>query len=420
MAADDIVVVVEAQHSSSGLRPVEVVTGLGHRAAFVTDAPERYADLPNFAATVGAPSVEVVRGDTGTVDGLLAAVESVSRGRRLRGVYTHCDYNLAIVAAVARKLGLPGLHPDAALRARNKLLARQACVAAGVPCPRFVHAVTLADALAAAADLGLPCVVKPLTESASTGVRLCQTTEEVAAHFSAIVSQPNDARGQRRPPGALIEEYALGYEVSVETVTVGGTTTVLGVTDKLLGPHPYFAELGDTFPSVLPEPVVTTLADTATAALAAVGHDFGAAHTEVKMTADGPRIIEINARIAGAEIATEIEAALGVPVLREVVTMHLGEVPDLTPVRRRGAATRYLMPPAAGVVSRVHGVALARRVPGVVDVEVRAEPGTVVGLPTSNHQLYGHVVATADTAVEAARRADTAAIQISLELHDPH
>ncbi|MEH1016997.1 ATP-grasp domain-containing protein [Micromonospora sp. CPCC 206060] len=414
----DVIVVVEAQHSTSGLRPVTVAADLGNEVVFVTDTPDRYTDLPTFAAVTAAAGVEAATGATGDTEGLLATVESVTRGRRLRGIYTNCDYNLPVVAAAARKLGLPGLDPDAALRARNKLLSRQVFTAAGVPCPRFVHAVTPADARAAAADLGLPCVVKPMTESASTGVRLCHTVEDVVAHHAVIAAEPYDARGQRRPPGALIEEYTLGYEVSVETVTLDGVITVLGVTDKLLGPHPYFAEVGDTFPSLLPEPVVTALADTATAALRAIGHDFGAAHTEVKMTADGPRVIEVNARLGGAEIATQVEAALGVPVLREVVRMHLGEKPQLTPTRRRGAAARYLMPPAAGRVTAVHGLALARRVPGVTDVEVRVAPGTVVGAPTSNHQLYGHVVATAETAAEAARRVDTAANQISLQVEN--
>ncbi|MBO4205255.1 ATP-grasp domain-containing protein [Micromonospora echinofusca] len=420
MTIADVVVVVEAQHSTSGLRPVTVAADLGHDVVFLTDTPDRYVDLPTFAAVTAAAGVEVAVGATGDTEGLLATVGSVTRGRRLRGIYTNCDYNLPVVAAAARKLGLPGLDPDAALRARDKLVSRQVFAAAGVPCPRFVHAVTAADARAAVADLGLPCVVKPMTESASTGVRLCHTVEDVLAHHGTISAVRYDARGQRRPPGALVEEYCLGYEVSVETVTVDGAVTVLGVTDKLLGPHPYFAELGDTFPSLLPEPVVAALAETATAALRAVGHDFGAAHTEVKMTADGPRVIEVNARLGGAEIATEIEAALGVPVLREVVRMHLGEQPQLTPTRRRGAATRYLMPPAAGRVTAVHGVALAGRIPGVTDVEVRLAPGAVVGAPTSNHQLYGHVVATAQTPAEAARRADTAANQISLQVENAH
>ena len=125
------------------------------------------------------------------------------------------------------------------------------------------------------------------------------TEDRVRELFHGIADVPEDARGQRRRPGVLVEEYLVGYEVSVETVTFEGRTEVLGVTDKNLGGAPYFAETGDTFPSALPSSVTGPPARTALDALAAIGFDFGAAHTEIKLTADGPRVIEINGRLGG-------------------------------------------------------------------------------------------------------------------------
>lgn len=405
---------VEAQLSTSGLLPLEVAHRLGCEVIFVSNDPERYQGLGNYSAVFSDCVSKVIVGDTNSSAGVLDAVGDLVGSWGLAGLYTHCDYNLPFVAESAAALGLPGLAPAAAATARDKLETRRTCLAAGIPAPQFVHATTESEALEAAHRFGFPCVIKPMTESASTGVSLAFTETDVSEYFQQIVRQRYDARGQRRRPGVLVEEYALGYEVSVETVTYDGATTLIGVTDKQLGAAPYFAEIGDTFPSTLPESVTSALARTALDSLTAIGFDFGAAHTELRMTADGPKLIEINARIAGAEIADLVELAYGIRYREQVVRMHLGERPDLTPARSGGAASRYLMARERGTVRAVYGADLAGRIDGVSEVEVKAVPGYQVGPPTSNHELYGHVVAAATTSAEAGRRADAALAQIHL------
>lgn len=118
-------------------------------------------------------------------------------------------------------------------------------------------------------------------------------------------------RGQPREAGALVEEYLVGPEVSVESLSYHGETVLLGVTDKMLGPHPCFFERGETFPSVLPPELTQACADVARAAPEAVGHDFGAARVEVKLTAKGPRLIEVNARMGGAQITRLVRESTG-------------------------------------------------------------------------------------------------------------
>ncbi|MFT2017326.1 ATP-grasp domain-containing protein [Streptomyces sp. 796.1] len=407
---------VDAQLSSSGLLPLKIAHELGYEVVFVSNDPERYQGISNYSEIFSHCVSKVIVGDTNTSDGILRAVEGLVAGERLRALYTHCDYNLPLVAEAAAELGLPGLSPAAARIARDKLETRRVCASSGIPAPGFAHATTESEALTAARQFGFPVIVKPMTESASTGVSLAFTESEVSEHFQRIAGQQYDARGQRRRAGALIEEYALGYEVSVETVTHEGHTTLLGVTDKLLSPAPYFAELGDTFPSTLPESVTSVLARTALDALAAIGFDFGAAHTELRMTADGPRLIEINARIAGSEIAGLVELAHGIAYREQIVRMHLGERPDLSPTRSGGAASRHVRAQERGTVRAVRGVELARRIAGVTAAEVTASPGAEIAPPTSNHELYGYVLATAPTSAEAGRTADAALAQIALDV----
>ncbi len=186
----------------------------------------------------------------------------------------------------------------------------------------------------------------------------------------------------------------------------------LGVTDKALGPHPNFVELGDTFPSMLPAPVRSQCVEVASSALDAIGHDFGAAHVEIKVTAAGPKLVEINARMAGAEIPLLIREALCIYLQREVVRLHAGLPADLTPTAGRAAASRYLSARTTGVLDSWHGADLAAQIPGVIEVDLEVSPGEAVRPAESDLDLLGYVVASGDTTGEAVRRADAACGQL--------
>lgn len=411
-----VVAIVEAQLSQPGILWPAIAADLGYQAVFLTNDPARYKKLPNFSTALECDGVDLRVADTNTADGVVAAVRPLRDEGTLRAVYTQCDYNVAVTAQAAADLGLPGLNPAAARAARNKLLARRAYQEHGVPSPAYAHATTREEAEQAAREIGLPCVVKPMTESASTDVALCWTTRDVLDRFAFITAQPLDRRGQQRTPGILLEEYCQGYEVSVETVTTAAGTVVLGVTDKSLGPHPHFTEIGDVFPSCLPDRVTTELADVALAGLAALGHDFGAAHTEIRMTAAGPRLIEVNARLCGSELPDLVASATGISVRHEVLGQHAGREPDLTPRWRRGAAVRRFTTPASGVLRAINGLAQAPRGPGVTALTFDVSPGDSIARAVSNHEVLGHVRTDAGTPAEAQRQADAAFSTISFEI----
>lgn len=408
---------VETQLSEFGLRPLSIAAQMGLDTVFLTNSQERYTGLAGYEPILRGPGNRLVEADTNSVAGVRDALASLGPAGTVSGLFTICDYNLPIVATVCDQLGLPGVWPQAATLARNKHQCRRACAQAGVRVPKFVH-VTEPGSLAAAIDhVGLPCIVKPMTESASVDVRLCSTWAQAQAHFSYIAGNRFDSRGQTRPPGALVEEYALGYEVSVESVTIDGVVHIVGVTDKALAGFPYFVEIGDTFPSMLPASVVAACGATAEQALAAIGHDFGSAHTELRVTSQGPVLIEINSRVGGDEITDLVRHATGVDLLVAAVSAALNGKPDYTMTKEpAGAASRYLVSQATGTLREVTGADLAAQVPGVTEVDIKVHPGDAVAPPQSNHQILGHVVATGQTAAEAARRADTALAHIWLDI----
>ena len=403
------VVFLESNVSGSGFQALQIAKQEDFHVTFLTRNLQHYLKVPGAQDYFRLYVDDILTCETNDVE----AVWAMLRERSQDALISIGEYHVPIAAEVSKRLGLLGLLPQAAQLARNKLWTREHCLQRGIPAPRFASAANLQEARAAATDIGFPCVIKPADESASVDVILCTSLEQLEHHFTRIKQTEQNSRGQQRFPRLLIEQYLLGYEVSVETISWQGETHVIGVTDKQLSSVPYFVEMGHTFPSLLPTYVQKSCAELATSALEAIGFDFGAAHVELKVTQEGPKLIEINPRPAGDRIPDLIEYSFGIPFLKNVVLMHLGIAPQLLPSQHKGAAIRFL-PTSEGTIERIDGQDLARLVQGVSEVSVAARKGSTISHAHKNGDRAGHVIAVAEHASVAGYLADAALRQISI------
>ncbi|MER7165369.1 ATP-grasp domain-containing protein [Micromonospora sp. NPDC000207] len=381
----------------SALLPRAVREG-GHRFTFLTRDLHHYLRTTPAGTTHPLLAAEnVLTTETNDVPALLAHVSRLHETFRFDGVLTSCDYYLGTVARVAAHLRLPGAAPEAVERAYRKDLARAALRRAAVPGPEFAVAQGWAETVTAAEEIGYPLVVKPVDLCAGMHVRRVDDTAGLRAAFDALADFPVNARRQPRVPLILLEELLTGPEVSVETVTSAGVTTVVGVTGKRLAGAPWFVESGHLFPADLPPEVGRAAADTAVAALAAVGLDHGVAHTELRLTPAGPRVVEINPRPAGNQITELIRRVTGIDIPMAYAQLALGEQPDLTPTDTgvRSAAIAFLLPPRAGTVAEITGVDRVTADPRVVD-HSHKPAGHRTDDASSNNSYLGHVT-TVDT-----------------------
>ncbi|WP_030760591.1 ATP-grasp domain-containing protein [Streptomyces griseus] len=395
--------------SMSGLLP-RAIRQNGHEFTFVTRDLHHYLRAPR--ADEGPHPLltarNVITADTNDPDALLPALEALHAVLRFDGVLSSCDYYLPAVARTARRLGLPGPAPEAVEAACRKDLTRRALAAAGVPGPRYALCGDAADtgaATAAARDLGYPLVVKPVDLCAGMLVRAVHDERELERACRDIAAFPVNARGQHRDPAVLLEELLHGPEVSVETVTLDGTTHVVGVTDKSVGGAPAFVETGHMFPAGTGEAETAAAAGTARRAVEALGLDRAVCHTEIKLTPDGPRVVEVNPRPAGNRITELVRHVTGTDLAAAAVDLALGRTPDLTPrpTGVRSAAVAFLLPGAEGVLAGVDGADAVRDRPEVLELALAA-PGRPVSAATSNNAYLGHVM-TADTTGPGARAA---------------
>ncbi|WP_344137680.1 ATP-grasp domain-containing protein [Saccharopolyspora halophila] len=369
----------------------------GHRFSFVTRDLQHYlrsAPASGPHPLLGADNVLTV--ETNDPEVLLVHLERLQPVLGFDGVATSCDYYLATAARLAERLGLPGPPAEAVEAACSKDRTRRVLGEVGVSGPAFVLAETLRGLEEGAAAMGYPLVVKPVDLCAGMFVRKVDDVGELRQAFEELQGFPVNARGQQRNPVVLLEELLTGAEVSVETVTFGGRTAVVGVTDKSVAGAPWFVETGHMFPAALEADTERAVTDTAVAAIKELGLDNTVCHTEIKLTADGPKLVEVNPRPAGNQITELIRRVTGIDLAAVHAQVALGEKPDLTQVDTgaASAAISFLLPPRTGEIEEISGIEVLRD-PAVVDYRLKPS-GHHAGAATSNNNYLGHVMVTSD------------------------
>ncbi|MBO4250837.1 MAG: ATP-grasp domain-containing protein [Paludibacteraceae bacterium] len=239
------------------------------------------------------------------------------------------DVAAPTVAYVAEQMGLPGNTYEAAVRAHDKHQMREALVAAGVDCPKYI--VESQKSKVESTGLELPLIVKPSDRSGSLGVKKIEQWEDLEAAVQE--AEKLSIAGE-----ALVEEYIDGREISVETISQHGQHFDLQITDKVTTGAPHFVELAHHQPSSLPEEVQARIFTITHRALDALGLTDGAAHSEYKITAsDRIVVMEIGGRMGGDFIGSHlVRLSTGYDFLQGVIEVALGQPihPEPKPIGR--------------------------------------------------------------------------------------
>lgn len=421
--------VIESWVRSVGLILPKKLRALGHRYTFVSRKPEHYTGWAQGAGLLGAGDTpephplialadDVFTAETNDPAQLIDALRPLHRERRFDGVLTCCDYYLETAALVAEALHLPGPPPSAMRVARSKHLMREACRRAGMAGPRFLATPDVEAALAFARDVGFPVVLKAVDLCASEDVRAAHDADELRASFAHILGPPTNIRGQPRPGVVLVEEFLRGEEFSVETCTFRGDTAVIGVTDKSLVGYPHFIESGLMHPADLRPETARVLTDCVRQALTAVGYTHGLAHTELKLTDAGPRIVEINARMGGSYLFELVELVTGVDFFTSVIDLALDRRPAVQP-RATGitsAAVRFLLPPRGGRIASISGAEEIRADPDIHRLVVDDVVGKTLREPQDNNDFIGHVIGIDRSGHGARRKVEWAAERLDVRV----
>jgi len=343
---------------------------------------------------------------------LYADLSIVVSTRDEEGIYQHAlihqpdfimtstsDAPVKTVAWVNEKLGVKtGLSYADALCVTNKMHMRERLEQHGIPMPKYAKVHSAEEFESVIVEFADKFVLKPVDNAGSRGVALIdkKNVDGLQKAYSYSQSFSNDST-------LLVEEYLQGYEVSVEAFTVDGETEILAITDKVVSNPPYFVELGHSIQSQLDDETKKDIIHIVKRTIAAVNIRNGPSHTELKITKEGPKVIEIAARLGGDFITSKlVPLSTGIDMVGLSILSTVGQEIRLAQRSCKGAAIRFILPPdRAGKVSGLTGVEEAKRVQGIYEVELYKTIGeNVVPLESSNDRL-GHIIAVGENATEA-------------------
>ena len=362
-------------------------------------------DAPGFRV----PDIKKEIISTIDIPGVMKAAEK----HQIDGIMTLAsDMPMQTVAAVCRKMGLVGISQETALLATNKAYMRDAMKENGVPVPLYYRVnskSSFLEAIEKIRNAGKKCIVKPADNSGSRGVDMVDDNDDLDAAYEY-------AYAYSRSGEIVVEELMEGPEVSVETLAIGGDVHVIQITDKLTTGAPFFVEMGHSQPSLLPYDVRQKIAEVAIAANKAIGIENGPSHTEIKITEDGPKIVEIGARLGGDCITTHlVPLSTGVDMVEASIRIALGEKADLRKKWNRGSAIRYINT-ERGVIRDIKGIKEAESLPGIKQVCVVHGIGERVGEIRSSVDRVGFVIAQAYDAKTAIEIAEEGIRKIKFEV----
>jgi biotin carboxylase len=360
---------------------------------------------------------EPVTLDIYDVAGHQALVDALKSRYRLRGVFAEGADVEVTVAAAARHAGLPGIPVEAAQNTKNKVRMRHCFDQAGIPNPTWAEVRSPREARDAVGAIGLPLMVKAVDNSASRGTTRITGEAEIGAAVELAVA--NSTTGT-----ALLEGCFSGEEQSVEILfDANGEAHRLNIVDRpFTADGPFAIELGHLNPSQLGTAQQDTLFELTEAAARATGVAFGAFKADTIWTSDGPRILEVTARLSGGfDCQYTTPLATGRNFIRAAMRLAAGMPLDPADLEYRWHryAAAWVAFPRPGRVLRIGGVEDALRRPGVKEVFLRVAVGETIASARDCAARPAFVIAVGDSPQEAIANAQRGTQALVIETEEP-
>jgi biotin carboxylase len=199
-----------------------------------------------------------------------------------------------------------------------------------------------------------------------------------------------------------------------QTLSIEGDVHIIAITDKITTGPPRFVEMGHSQPSCLSVKIKKQIEAVAIAAVKAIGIENGPSHTEIIVTTEGPKIVEIGARLGGDNITTHlVPLSTGIDMVKSTIDISLGRKPDLKIKTKMGSAIRYLKADV-GKICRIEGIKNAEKYLGVKEIFFTKNLGDIVGEVENSTDRVGFVIAQAKDAVNAVKTCEDAISQIKI------
>jgi biotin carboxylase len=250
---------------------------------------------------------------------------------------------------------------------RHKGLMQEALAKAGLPVIRTLNTASAAEVTAWLADQNLTdaaLILKPAASAGSDNVHHIPPGEDWKTAFDLILSSRTKLRAEANET-VIVQEQVFGTEFAVDTVSAAGEHVLAHLIryNKTSAGERMTVFDHTEFLPFDPEQYGELLAYIRQA-LDAVGIRWGAAHSEVMLTPQGPRLIEVGARTCGGPVLGFSRVATGSSQLERVVEAYVDrEIRTRSYDFRQTVVPIFLIAPVSGILRNVEQLDQLRQLP---------------------------------------------------------
>lgn len=341
-----------------------------------------------------------------------------------------------LTALLSEHFKTRGPSPRSALLCRSKLDMREAFQRIGQPTPRFRRCQSFEEILSTVREFDRDCVAKPLASYSAYGAFLIrpqdqweksqQIYEKSLEYLKGNLSIRNHENEEREMLGDtrslnfltdyIVEEFITGPQISVDSLVRNGSVFPLGIAQQVRSVPPYFTQVEEYMPFSCSEDLLKQILHANEEAVKAVELRDAATHTEIILTEEGPRLLEIACRIGGDNIHDSVFQVSGYSLFTELILLLLGEERPL-PYRTNGAvAMKYFLPAHAGVLTGINIPEDVMSDSSLTEIRIDFKVGQSIHVPPRSFDYLGYLQVRGDDSKAARATLDNLASRVSFTI----
>lgn len=322
-----------------------------------------------------------------------------ARDAKIDGVISYAsDITLPAVLAVREALGLPGLGRIPMEISLDKSIQRRLFKKIGLPQPDFEiieNEHILKDAVK---KIGFPLVIKPVDNSGSRGVTVVESSEQLSSAY-------NTARENSIKRIVIVEEFIEGIELTVEGFSINGVHHILAISDKFKPDGSYRVATQLTYPAAITSVQEKEIVNIMREAYDAAEVDSTPTHSEIILTSEGPKIVEIGCRGGGFFVFSRVvEAVSGYDIVANWTRLCANDPVDGVKILRRAVVLGFFAATPGRLVN-IKGLEEVQAMDGV-ETGLFIKPGEIVPELKTDGSRTGWMVVCGSNRRQAVERAD--------------
>ena len=244
------------------------------------------------------------------------------------------DFATEVSCWVAEQLGLNSNSYSTVLNIHDKSWVRQKTKAL----TSISQPLTESSSLESLNIPVFPCIVKPVHGNGKRGIWLVKSQDDFEELKNTVEYNKDE--------DALAEQFIIGKEYSVESLSYHGQHYVVQITEKISDGAPHFVELGHHQPADISVSQHEQMSTAVIDILKAVGYTNGASHIELKVTDVGEiYLIDLNPRGGGDYISTHlVTLSTNCDYIKEIINIALDRYdPNAYPYKNTAYSGVYFL-----------------------------------------------------------------------------